>query len=61
MKIEFKFEPDQLVKTSLGDEGLIESCAYHLSNSLIVKRYFITFKGGNGAWWDEDKLEALIK
>ena len=51
--IEFKFSPNQRVRTSLGDEGLIDTCAIM---SGPQHRYYVILKGGTGAWLDEDQL-----
>lgn len=54
--VEFKFEPKDRVQTSLGDEGIVDSCAFDSSPDC---RYYVILKGGAGAWYDEDQLSAV--
>lgn len=54
--IEFKFPPKQRVRTVLGDEGVIDSCAF---TGKMIPSYYVLVKGGNGSWFDEDQLEAV--
>jgi hypothetical protein len=56
LTVEFKFEPNQKVQTSLGDTGIIDTCGKGTSP---INRYYVVFKGGTGAWVDEDLLTAV--
>jgi hypothetical protein len=53
--VEFKFSEKQKVKTVLGDDGVIDMAA--LQNGAV--QYYVLMKEGNGAWFDEDQLEAI--
>ncbi len=52
MEIVFKFELDEKVTTVLGDEGIVEMCAYARAGN----QYLITLAGGKDVWLYEDRL-----
>lgn len=52
MKVEFKFEPGQLVITPVHMEGIIDLCAI---NSSGVKQYCVEEQALT-RWWNEDQL-----
>ena len=53
MKVEFKFESDDLVETKLGTKGMIETCAVFQDRSL---HYSVKTKD-NCHWWKEEHLK----
>ncbi|GAI74474.1 unnamed protein product [marine sediment metagenome] len=56
MKVEFKFEIGQYVKTIFGDFGIIESAAFDRSG----KQYYIQ-RSGENKWFREDTLSKIKK
>lgn len=53
--IDFKFSPNDKVKTAIGDIGLVTSCSI---SSGAVKQYWVLMNNGRGAWFDENQLTA---
>ena len=51
--IDFKFSPNDKVKTAIGDIGMVTSCSI---TSGAVKQYWVLMNNGRGAWFDEDQL-----
>ncbi len=54
--VDFKFSPNQKVQTPLGEVGIIDQCGL---TSGPISRYYVLFKGGKGAWFDEDQLTVV--
>ena len=54
--VSFKFEPKARVRTSLGDDGIVDSCSIDVGPD---HRYYIIHKGGVGAWYSEEQLSSV--
>jgi hypothetical protein len=52
IEIDFKFSPDDKVKTALGIEGIIDTCAINCSGE---KTYYVNLPSG-GVWFKESLL-----
>ncbi|MDH4101247.1 MAG: hypothetical protein OEV28_11830 [Nitrospirota bacterium] len=52
--VNFKFDVDQRVTTSLGETGFITSLSHNESRN----NYYVQFKEGKGSWIPEAQLKA---
>lgn len=55
MKVEFKFEIDQKVKTIFDEYGIVDMAAIDNTNK---ESYYVKVKGGKGDWFKVDQLRA---
>jgi len=53
MKAEFAFSINQVVKTILGDKGIVDMAAINNSGE---ECYYVKLKGGQGEWFNRDQL-----
>ena len=56
--VSFKFEPKARVRTSLDDDGIVDSCAIDAGPD---RRYYVIHKGGVGAWYPEEQLSSVAQ
>ena len=56
MKVEFKYDIGDTVKTPLDQVGYIETCAYEGSNKI---KYYVIFDKDSGKWIYEELLVIL--
>lgn len=55
VQVTYLYSVDARVKTALGDEGIIYSCAFGRDGI----SYYVNLAGGDGGWFYEDQLEAI--
>lgn len=55
VEVTYLYSIDARVKTALGDEGIIYSCAFGRDGI----SYYVNLAGGDHGWFYEDQLEAI--